>query len=923
MGYATLPGILPRLKDLFGTGFGQIAFLTAFIFQAARLLPPTHPYLNPANIGKYSIRQAIAQAADNLVFDRRHIDQIVIFCALISGFVLLVLQFFYLIFTLGISPAHAAFTMPFTGMFNTALPTDDIAFQLMDKIFGVPGFFGSAFNNAAPLPFQKAMQGLFAFYSYALLVIAVVVFLYYVFVLVAETAQSGTPFGRRFNHLWAPLRLVVALGLLVPISWGYNSAQYIVLTAAKMGSGFATNGWLLFNTGMENPLGTTSNSSLFARPKVPDSWPLAKFMLLAGTCSEAYKRLGVTDIHPYLFKSGTPAEQVTPAYTYSDAVTYYGGRDVVITFGKLEPNSSAFGSITPYCGSVIVYTHTPLSPASPYPPGKGTLIGPWSVQEGYFNIVKYMWAYPAPPAAPTMQTAFAEVMASRTLTNPACNNAVVSSFFGIDCVNGPTPDFFRAFRDAWQVYFEVAVLNAYNQMVAASAGNMALDTRLRSLGWAGAGIWYNRIAEMNGIFSAAVTYTPSPNELPQPLKKLLDEKRKKNQDISAKKIFTIHLADNEPVKLHDSNDQEVMKVLSAAYDKIGGDELMMESKTQNKQNVFENALNYFTGLNGLFTLRENADIHPLAQLVALGKGIVDGAVRSLFTATIFSFGGGLASAIPDNVKGVGGMLDTASSIFVTIATLGLGVGFVLYYVIPFLPFIYFYFAVGAWVKTIFEAMVGVPLWALAHMRIDGNGLPGESAMSGYYMLLEIFLRPILTVFGLIGALIVFSAMVRTLHDIFPLVTSNIAGFDNNPCDAAIAGSCSFSNNTVVSSTNAVVASLLQYKRSVIDEFFFTIIYAVIVYMMATASFKLIDQVPRQILRWMGAGVQVFADSMPDAAEGLKGYVATSGYLITSKLIGQGTSTVRDLGVAAGLATTKNTKSNLGGDSTPPPTLPGR
>ena len=62
----------------------------------------------------------------------------------------------------------------------------------------------------------------------------------------------------------------------------------------------------------------------------------------------------------------------------------------------------------------------------------------------------------------------------------------------------------------------------------------------------------------------------------------------------------------------------------------------------------------------------------------------------------------------------------------------------LFYIIPFMPFIYFFFAVGTWVKAIFEAMVGVPLWALAHIRIDGQGLPGDAAMNGYYLLLEIF-----------------------------------------------------------------------------------------------------------------------------------------------------------------------------------------
>ncbi|HEY8190729.1 MAG TPA: hypothetical protein VIF12_08585, partial [Micavibrio sp.] len=228
LGYTVLPGIFPRAKDLFGSGFGQIAFLMAFIFQAGGLLPANHPYLNPDNTGKFTIRQVFAQAGSNLVFKRRNMDQVIIFGALMAGFVLLVLEFIFLILGLIIKPVYAQ-------MFTTANPTNDIAFQLMDKVFGVPGFFNSSFAAGTPSPFHEALQTLFQFYSLALLLVAVVIFLYYFFVLIAETAQSGVPFGRRFNKIWTPIRLVVALGLLVPLSWGFNSGQYIVLQAAKIG----------------------------------------------------------------------------------------------------------------------------------------------------------------------------------------------------------------------------------------------------------------------------------------------------------------------------------------------------------------------------------------------------------------------------------------------------------------------------------------------------------------------------------------------------------------------------------------------------------------------------------------------------------------------------------------------------------------
>jgi len=229
LGYVFLPGLLPRAKTLFGTGFGFLAFLMANILQSTRLLPDTHPYLNAANIGKYSIRSVFAQAGSNLIFDRKHLDQIAIYFTLMLGFVLLVLQFVFLAIGLISKPVLAAGGPPFVGMFSTPFPERDIAFTLLDKVFGVPDFFNSEYApTAGPLPFHEALHELFRFYSTALLLVAVIIFLYYVLVIVAETAQTGTPFGRRFNHLWAPIRLVAALGLLIPINYGLNSGQYIV-----------------------------------------------------------------------------------------------------------------------------------------------------------------------------------------------------------------------------------------------------------------------------------------------------------------------------------------------------------------------------------------------------------------------------------------------------------------------------------------------------------------------------------------------------------------------------------------------------------------------------------------------------------------------------------------------------------------------
>ena len=93
VGYMVMPGIVPRAKALFASGFGYLAFLMANIYSMVRLLPQDHPYLSPANIGNFGIRHVIAEAANHLVIKKENIDQIIIFAALLISIVLLLLQY--------------------------------------------------------------------------------------------------------------------------------------------------------------------------------------------------------------------------------------------------------------------------------------------------------------------------------------------------------------------------------------------------------------------------------------------------------------------------------------------------------------------------------------------------------------------------------------------------------------------------------------------------------------------------------------------------------------------------------------------------------------------------------------------------------------------------------------------------------------
>ncbi|MEK7801487.1 MAG: hypothetical protein AAB276_03440, partial [Pseudomonadota bacterium] len=310
--YALLPQFLPRIASLLFSGFHYFAFFMAQIYRGARLLPAGHPYLNPNEIGHFSIPDVIGAAGRHLVFRKQNIDQIIIYFVILLGLVLMVLQALFMLVSIFAPQAMAlsldyyfgsAISGPLAG-FNAS---QDLAFILLDRVFGVPGIFNSCVSSATvscfrsaasgafeagntvykpaifPWPYHQALHAMFNFYSTGLLIIGMMILMYFVIVIVAETAQTGTPFGKRFNKLWAPLRLVIALGLLIPISSGLNSAQFIVLYAAKYGSNFGTNGWLLYNSNIPQGM-PTGDIEIIAKPQAPNPRGLVQFMMLAHAC---------------------------------------------------------------------------------------------------------------------------------------------------------------------------------------------------------------------------------------------------------------------------------------------------------------------------------------------------------------------------------------------------------------------------------------------------------------------------------------------------------------------------------------------------------------------------------------------------------------------------------------------------------------
>lgn len=948
--YVFLPGVLPRVANLVGSGFGYLAFLFASIYHTVRILPAGHPFLNPDNIGKFGMLQVVAAAANNIEFKRKNLDQIVVFTAMLSALVLIFTQF--ALFLLAVFSGQAFATLPngvpFTSIFVTPNPGTDIAFMLLDNVFGIPGettpsFFGSNALAGGPTPFHRGLHALFNFYNLVILLIAVLIFLYYVVVVVLETAQTGVPFGKRFSKIYAPLRLIVAVGLLVPLNYGFNGAQYITLYAAKLGSSFATNGWLLYNDALaggaggsdasSNPVGVRS-STLVARPRTPSVDELMYFSSVYHACREMYRiwspmnfqnpGAGGIEINAYVIANGTA--QLFETYDYSTAKENFGNNDMEVVLGELNTteHTAYAGGVRPYCGKLTIS----LSNDNPaiYTGDDGPVAPSDGGELSGIRAVEGLWLANAQLLFASWNentfAAFGMRAAHTFVRGPEHNVCFMNNILRDGARGGcgdpnwfPRASVFDQQLNNYRVMNAAAIIRYYQQF--RDNLNLALPAELRQRGWGGAGIWYNHIADINGTFAAAVYATPTVKQFPEVMEFVKRQRQVQDNTTGICETYDPNLADNKQVEFPQSNQMEIAQALNAAYKYhvcerpnqesgtiarpggaapapgICGDQSLSTGGATRGMttNTFINVVSIIFGINGLFDIRCNSEIdaatgmpavHPLAQLATVGKSLVENAIRSMGMAVGAAFGGGILGVLNQSL---GAALDSASGMFVGIATIGLTAGFVLYYILPFLPFMYFFFAVGSWVKSIFEAMVGVPLWALAHLNIEGEGLPGKSAVGGYFLILEIALRPIFTVFGLIGGMAVFGAMAVGLNNLFDLVVMNITGAPPNGATGS----------------TIIMGSVESLRRGVIDQFFFTIMYALLLYMMATTSFKMIDQVPQNVMRWIGSSVPIFNDNKQDPTQGLTTYVSLAGNSIVPKMLSGVTGAARGLGGALGQA----------------------
>jgi len=896
------PNIGASLRPMGQTG-KMLVMLIASIFAAHGLFPRNHPALLGVNGARLTLAEVISTGWRNVSFTKERLPQALIFCAVIISLGCSVIAIFAFLLAMVSGSAHAQ-TLP-TGpsMFVAPSPDTDLALGWMNWLFlakpmatdylnALPSSTTTAVGGCAAgvqcMPMgagdsmalstiiQKAFTSVLGFYSDAILVIAAVVLFYHLTSMIVETAHHGVAMGRRANQVWAPIRLVVAIGLLVPIgAAGLNSGQYILLQIAAWGSGLASNAWAYFLYNLKE------DTSGYVPPSAPYDRATVQNIYAAAACHMAWNTI---------VGSGTVP---TTALIPDD--------------GFPEPNPD--GSIK--------WSYTPVGDPGSVDPTWEDLCG-FYVQPAPAGSAGFTTIGSDTTIAGNVQTAVEKAftdMAATAVTNGVQDVQcfMPSSYFPTGTTNANCPKgdvgwappnqdlepMISSYESNLQTDLSTAAAGLSGSMDAAIA--MSTDC-----GWACAGAYWNTFARLQGELTS-LPHDMLPKTAPPQIFRLIRENKIK-RDTTEAEVAKIMMKFQQWVdRGYNSAISGVMvPAMTGATDQqsalLTAEAGIMQNGAQDKPHymdyIFE-GVDFIASMDGVwnanpktcstascFTLGvQFTSYNPLAEIAAFGHSNLNAAYDIFDEYIILSAAtsglkdasaaagiigglrviGPLAKAFQSVSTGASGVTEAIGSVIGTIVVVFFTAGFLLAYFLPLIPFYRFLFGILSWFLSLLEGVVSIPLVALAHLTPEGEGFMGDKAKGAYYYTFDIFLRPILMVFGLIAGFLIFDLAASIMNLLYTTAVAGAGGISNG---------------------HFTLARLT-----------YSIIYVVILYISCNKCFQLIDWLPEHAIKWMGGSPLQHAP-MGDPMD-VGGYMGlASGYVEQQIVGGAGKVMSSPMGAAA-------------------------
>lgn len=597
-----------------------------------------------------------------------------------------------------------------------------------------------------------------------------------------NTAHDGEMLGKRWSTMWIPVRTTLGVAMILPIKNGFCAIQIIVVWLATQGIGLADQTWDAF---VDNPLmGSTSYTAPATAPGLRDTYA---HMVASAACVRAIAKeesklsQESSGISSWL-KPKDPKFNIYPIQK-EGVIGYNFGSEENLTYKN-------------YCGSAILERKDDSTkswvPGGDAPKSATILIDVDAVRTTIFNA---------------QSTQFVKLF----------QNARALGVKMADDPNVTSEEVKKEMDSAVQAYtneINAKATEAYNSVV-----NKNVQDAMKEDGFASAGAWFLKIVkaqdlinyEINnipqiGAMTAGITYNDTAYAVGAGMGSMgganITDGREYGE--TARSVYN-----------------KVFNITSDAQSKfgVGIDNKEIKESSSELLNKF---LDKFVNDESMFSTQlQNPTEHPIVIAINIGNSIL----TVLSVSFVILFGASILA--PSSLMALLGPFATTLLVSFAVPAMYLCV------YLPLLPFIIWSGTIIGWLILVVEALFAAPLWAVAHLAPDGDGVVGKQGQ-GYMIILSLVLRPVLMVLGFVVSI---SLMVPA------------GQFINHFFAFAVAGSGS----------NAFTQILITIGS--------TIVYCIIIHNLMKKMLGLIHSLPDSILQWIG-GAQ--SKILGDYASGIEG-----------------------------------------------------
>jgi conjugal transfer/type IV secretion protein DotA/TraY len=594
----------------------------------------------------------------------------------------------------------------------------DIAWSWVLTMFGTEGtscsgsIIGAADVNT---PYANA----FAVLTAALAFFGGLFMAYHTVAGIVSSAYSGKVLGERWHQIWAPLRIVLGFGLLIPVSGGFSSIHYILrdvvgVAAVQLANGvvgaYADTAFKSVDAGVsQSKVSTMSGKDL-----------ADKFFdkeICAGVVSKMSS--GWFTIWPYT------ASHASNGQTIGNSTYWHYGDCGVISVESVSGKANDGIFSTSEAQAALKAFDQKRKDATEKLRGKVAALGFYDTLGTFID---------------EHSSSFDQAGATASAIKDLRKESIIKP--GIqDALNAAATEWNKSVGDAASTVFDTVSKKARESM----------KSDMPKYGFMVAGSYERSLSAISGLVSNVANVVAGTT--------VADfDDATKNKVANAKMAA---LSSNAV----DSNDKGMTDNNATNSDVISG--IMQTILPSNLENMY--------------TGQVSAD--PIGDMIMFGNNLLTIASYSILATALLagaSVGTGQSIAGLVGLGAVQGIFEYVSSWFSWILMIMIIVGLMHSFVLPMLPMIMIFTMGVSWLIMFMEGAIAGVLWAFVFIRMDGTEFFDQKQSPGVGLLFNLLLRPALGMLAYCGMLLLLPALLNALNQVwqtaFSLQTGNHGGF---------------------------------------------------------------------------------------------------------------------------------------------------